>query len=722
MCPGDSSLPHFSHFKFSARSLFQSILRETVIRSRSLIASLVLALCAGLLVWGLWSAGLLASVQEAFVLTPLSGANELVTPQNWLAGLLIIAVGTGAGFVVERLGARRSSPFIGGGLLLLCVASLLVSRHLLIDIVFAPMALAASLAFCVVQLRRLWSIELLLARSVRRAGSQVQKIEGEATRARLASGLKLLETMLPLDEAVVFQFDEEGALIPATRLRSLASNATAPLDGDRNFAWRAGLRLCERAIRAGEIMRADDRASRAHKQSGVSSGVSSNASSNDASVRLALPLRHDERAVGALLLRLREELDEGDVEILQTVGAQLARDLQRELAHKRPLKDSRLNFFSAREATSHLEVVSMMSGLLAEQRCNAHVLSEARDGHAIAYMDGTIVYINRPLRESLRLTDVAARRLNLFTLLDHFRGGVFDEPAIAVRRVFRTGEPYQCEIQSQERNRTMELRIAPIVEDRRGANDARVLARPHCLAVTVRDVTLTREYEKLKSDMIALMSHEMRTPLTSINGFAELLAQDENVPPESREFLSIIRNESQRLSRMINTFLAVAQLESADRQDVSRLPLKLDDVVRETVTCLQPVAKKKRIRLVGQESMRLPPIAADKSMITQALTNLVSNAIKYSPERTTVTISTALEAEAVRVSVEDCGYGIPPESIDRVWDKFYRVARDGQEKDEESTGLGLSFVREVIEQHGGCVALETEVGRGSKFSFTLPRL
>ncbi|HEX8852663.1 MAG TPA: ATP-binding protein, partial [Pyrinomonadaceae bacterium] len=79
-------------------------------------------------------------------------------------------------------------------------------------------------------------------------------------------------------------------------------------------------------------------------------------------------------------------------------------------------------------------------------------------------------------------------------------------------------------------------------------------------------------------------------------------------------------------------------------------------------------------------------------------------------------------ADAVRVTVEDRGYGIPPEAVDRVWEKFYRVARDGHDKEEESTGLGLSFVREVVEQHGGEVALETEVGRGSKFSFTLPRL
>jgi two-component system phosphate regulon sensor histidine kinase PhoR len=197
---------------------------------------------------------------------------------------------------------------------------------------------------------------------------------------------------------------------------------------------------------------------------------------------------------------------------------------------------------------------------------------------------------------------------------------------------------------------------------------------------------------------------------------------DENIPEESREFLSIISNESQRLSRMINTFLAVTQLEAADKQEVLKIPLKMDDVVRETLTSLQPVAKKKRIRLVEQPASRMPPVAADKSLITQVVANLVGNAIKYSPERTTVTVSTILEADAVRVQIEDRGYGIPPESIDRVWEKFYRVARDGQEKDEESTGLGLSFVREVVEQHGGEVEVESEVGRGSIFSFTLPRL
>ena len=115
-------------------------------------------------------------------------------------------------------------------------------------------------------------------------------------------------------------------------------------------------------------------------------------------------------------------------------------------------------------------------------------------------------------------------------------------------------------------------------------------------------------------------------------------------------------------------------------------------------------------------------MAADRALVTQAVMNIVDNAIRYSPERTTVTLTTALESEAVRVTVEDRGYGIPPDAVDRVWEKFYRVVRDGQDKEEESAGLGLSFVREGVEQHGGRVEIESEVGRGSKFSFTLPRL
>ncbi len=440
---------------------------------------------------------------------------------------------------------------------------------------------------------------------------------------------------------------------------------------------------------------------------------------------VVVPLSHDGRAVGALLLRLRERFDEADRPLLTNVSAQFARNLQRDDARRLEVARERDTLFSSRSARQRLEAFGVVSGLLTEQGFAGLILSDAPDAHAVAYLDGTLAFVNGRMLEAARAVPGEWRTLDLFDLLERFRTGVFDDPQIAVRRVLQTGQPYERELTFLDRSQTLALRIALVNEAAPGDDHAGTNGHappPLCIAVTVRDVTRMKELDKLKSDMLSLMSHELRTPITSINGFAELLMADDKIPAESREFLSIISSESQRLSRMINTFLSVTKLEQKDRQEVTLSPITLDDVVRETISNLQPSAKRKRIRLIERDARRLPPVAADRGLITQAVANLVDNAIKYSPERTSVTLSTALEADSVRLCVEDRGYGIPPEDLERVWEKFYRVSRDGRVKEEESTGLGLSFVREVVEQHGGQVFLESEVGHGSKFSFTLPRL
>jgi two-component system phosphate regulon sensor histidine kinase PhoR len=667
---------------------------------KSLFTALALSFCAASVVWALWATGLLAPVQSLFVLSPSKGAAQTVALQAWVATVLILMASICSGMAIERMGAHRALPFIGGALATLCILSLAASRFLQFDIVFAPLAMAALVSALLIQVWRLWKIDAVLTGQMRRVASQFNQLEGRDAHARLMSGLKLLETVLPLDEAVIFQRDKDNHLAPAARLRS--SKVAEALEAARNNSWREGVQLCERVVKTGEIIATTT-------QAGVES------ESHTASV--AVPLRHEGRAVGALLVRLREDFDESDRPLLAAVGAQLARNFQRDEARKHARKKESWPLVSISAARQRFEEFNVVSGLLTEQRFGAQVLSSAADGYAIAYLDGTLAYVNPPLLQMAQLPLAAVRQFDLFGLLERFRTGVFDEPSIAVRRVLQTGEAYERELFYAERNQTLSIRIALAVEQ-----NGETASEPLCLAVNICDVTRIKEYDKLKSDMISLMSHELRTPITSINGFAELLSMDEAIPQESREFLTIITNESQRLSRMIDTFLAVTQLEQADKQEVRMIPLKLDDVVRETMATMQPVAKKKRIRLVEQPAQKMPPVAADKGLITQVVTNLVGNAIKYSPERTTVTVSTELEADAVRVSVEDRGYGIPPESVDRVWEKFYRVARDGQEKDEESTGLGLSFVREVVEQHGGEVTLESEVGRGSKFTFTLPRL
>jgi len=456
--------------------------------------------------------------------------------------------------------------------------------------------------------------------------------------------------------------------------------------------------------------------------------------SDDPGANVALPLRHEDRTVGALLIRVTKGFHEDDRALLIAVGGQLARNLQREETHKAISARSPLAFFSTRESDQKLQSLFVLNGALLEQSVGVNALSELGDGLALAYLDGRIAYTNAALAELAGLAHDRTHNISFFELLDSFRTDIFDEPVLAVRRVLQTGEAYERELHFPHRNVTYGLRISLVLENSNRVsgvsslssletdNPTQAASQPLCLALVVKDLTLLKEYERLKSDMISLMSHELRTPITSINGFAELLSADDGLTEQAREFVTIIANESQRLSRMINTFLEVTKLQRRDRQEVLKIPLRLDEVVRETVASLQKAAKKRRIRLVEQPTQRLPPVAADKSMITQAVKNLVNNAIKYSPERTTVTVSTALEAEAVRLCVEDRGYGIPAEAKDRVWEKFYRVVRDDQDKDEESTGLGLSFVREVVEQHGGTVGLESEVGRGSKFSFTLPRL
>jgi signal transduction histidine kinase len=666
-----------------------------------MVVSLGLAMSAGLAACAAWRVGLIDSLQTAFVVNVPLGETPLLAPETWLAILLIVVVSTLSGFFVGRLGARRSFLFLGLGFLVMCSSSLAISRYLKIDILFAPMALGSMVAVFLVQLHRLWLIDTLLTNRVNETVSRTDALDLTNAENRLTGGLKLLQTILPLDEAIVFQPNEDGELVPCARLRS---NSSTPPQSGHTSVWRKLVRLCDQAVRSGEISLAP-------------------AGQLDSLENVAIPLTHGRRPVGALLLRLREGFDQSDRRLLAAVGGQLARDLQREDAKRKKLDSNLPAFISARTSGHRLHAFDLISGVLAEHRFGAHVLAEASEGYAVAYLDGTLAFVNPAMLWAARMNHHEAPKTDLFGLLDRFRSGVFDEPSIAVRRVLQSGEPYERELHFPDRNQTLELRIG-LATDRNGkaANGNGAIAKPLCFAIRVRDVTRMKEFERLKSDMISLMSHELRTPLTSINGFSELLAVDENIPQESREFLQIITSESQRMSRMIDTFLTVTQLERADKQEVNKIALRLDEVARETVAILQPIAKKKRIRLVEQSNGHVPPVAADKSLITQVLTKLLDNAIRYSPERTTVTVATVLEAEAVRMIVEDRGYGVPQESMDRIWEKFYRVARDGQEKDEESTGLGLAFVKQVVEQHGGSVAVESEIGRGSKFSFALPRL
>lgn len=666
-----------------------------MIRSRTFpiyLSATGLSLFAGLAGYFGWRLGVVPELLNASAILPNTERIEPLLGPIPISAIAVTICALAFGLALNTYGLRRSWRYLLVALLALCAATLLVARFAGVELFTTPLAFSCALSVVLVQVNRLWHLDRQLLNTL--FSSPVTAAEsGPAADQRLMSGLKLLNTFLPLHEAIVFQVDESDSFEAVARFKGATKNSR---DTSRNSVWREGVQLCEQAAASGKLV--------------------TQTIGEQKELAVAVPLLHEREIAGVLLIRPGSQIDNDDKLLLEAVASQFARNLKRESFAKNPARGKSFSYFSQRATRRKLDALNVLKAITVEQRCEAKALAQINDGVAIAYLDGTLALTNASILAYAGITSANAQQLDLIGLLNHFRTGVFDEPEIAVRRVLQTGIDYECELDFDQKDQILSLRIS-LLRDRLEMDN-----EPIGIAVYVSDLSQTKEHEKLKSDMISLMSHELRTPLTSINGFAELLTNDDTIPAQAREFVTIIANESQRMSRMINTFLSVTQLQRSDKQEVLKIPLRLDEVVRDTIASLQPVAKKKRIRLVEQPAHRIPPVAADKSLIMQVVKNLVHNAIKYSPERTTVTVSTALEAETVRVCVEDRGYGIPAESKERVWEKFYRVVREGQEKDEESTGLGLSFVREVVEQHGGRVALDSEEGRGSRFSFTLPRL
>lgn len=234
------------------------------------------------------------------------------------------------------------------------------------------------------------------------------------------------------------------------------------------------------------------------------------------------------------------------------------------------------------------------------------------------------------------------------------------------------------------------------------------------------DISELRKLEKVRRDFVANVSHELRTPVSNIKGYTETLLdgalKDEK---HSEEFVGIIKSNSERLASLIDDLLDLSQLESG-KLDLHLLPCSVKSVIEKTCKEAKKKAEAKSISIKLKVPVSLPEIMADENLLTQALFNLLDNAIKYTEEKGAVTISAAEEGESVRVSVADNGTGIPEKALPRIFERFYRVDK-ARSRDLGGTGLGLSIVKHIIQEHGGEVSVESQVGQGSIFSFTVPK-
>ena len=239
------------------------------------------------------------------------------------------------------------------------------------------------------------------------------------------------------------------------------------------------------------------------------------------------------------------------------------------------------------------------------------------------------------------------------------------------------------------------------------------------IIANVRDITRFREADRLKSTFVSIVSHELKTPVATILGYAETLARpDAEWDPETvREMAGTIKDEARRLDRLITDLLDVSRLQAG------ALPLRMEEVAldllaRRVARRFQPQTDRHQISV--RFPADFPPVQGDPMRLEQVLDNLVANAIKYSPEGGRVRIRGRVLPDEVVVTVSDEGIGIPPTEQGRVFDAFYRVD-DGSTRKTGGAGLGLYLARAIVEAHGGRIWVESEPGKGSSFSFTLPR-
>ena len=231
-----------------------------------------------------------------------------------------------------------------------------------------------------------------------------------------------------------------------------------------------------------------------------------------------------------------------------------------------------------------------------------------------------------------------------------------------------------------------------------------------------RAVEQLERLNRAKSEFVSIVSHEFRTPLTGIQGFSELMRDEDLSREDMKEYAADINTDAQRLNRMITEMLDLDRMESG-KMTLQRERLDLNEIVTEIAERVRPNSP--RHSIVLRLDPELPRVEVDRDKIAQVLLNLLSNAVKYSPTGGAVTITTRIEGDYVHVFVRDEGLGIPRDSLEKVFERFARL-ESGATRYIHGTGLGLPIVRQIVEMHGGRAWVDSTLGEGSVFQFTLP--
>ena len=341
------------------------------------------------------------------------------------------------------------------------------------------------------------------------------------------------------------------------------------------------------------------------------------------------------------------------------------------------------------------------------------MLTSMVEGVMVLDRRGRVLQINPALERMFDITRMEVR--------GHPCSDVFRHPQLdtLVSTVLTKRMNKEDEILLHPSGRRLHIEASVTESDRE--NDA-------CAILVFHDMTELRRLEMVRKDFVANVSHELRTPLTSIRGYIEALLDGAKDDPESStQFLNIILKQSDRLNLILEDLLQLSKIESG-QVHFKREPLHIQSIIERTLAMIKPLADKKRHRLVSFVEDHQPSVLGDEDRLIQILSNLLDNAVKYTPENGTITVAAhpvSDDAEqpstvtAVELSVTDTGIGIPEMERPRVFERFYRVDK-ARSRELGGTGLGLAIVRHIAEGLGGRVWVEANTPTGSRFVVRLP--
>ncbi|HEX2995645.1 MAG TPA: HAMP domain-containing sensor histidine kinase, partial [Anaerolineales bacterium] len=252
--------------------------------------------------------------------------------------------------------------------------------------------------------------------------------------------------------------------------------------------------------------------------------------------------------------------------------------------------------------------------------------------------------------------------------------------------------------------------------DGRVGNAQFIAIRDVGYAITMQDITYLKEVDRVRSEIVHTVSHDLRSPLTSVIGYTELVERAGPLNEQQRDFVQRIQDSVKHITSLINDLLDLGSIEAGI--DTRREFVQLEGILRYTIEMLQGQIKSKQLKVRTDIAPALPALRANPIRLRQVLDNVVGNAIKYSNEKSEIYIDIHSEGDQVILQVTDEGPGIPPADQPHIFDKFYRGTNIDSEI--EGSGLGLAIVKNIVESHQGRIWVESTMGKGSSFFIVLP--